>query len=526
MAQEQVPVLVVGGAVVGLSAGMFLADRGVRVVVVEAAPGSSPHPRATGFTPRTLELFRTVGLELADVRTASGPGPRKVRVESLGGAWHEEQSWTPPREGLAPSNPADHSFFSMVGIAQDRLEPLQERRARELGADIRRNTRMVDFVQDADAVTVTVRREDGSQYAIRADYLIAADGSNSTVRQKLQIDRTGLGHVRTIRSVIFRAPLEEYLESGYTQFTIDQPGFSAFLSTYHDGRWILMFSDDVERTEQEQLEQVHRALGRKDLPVELIATGRWRMGGHVATRFSDGRVFLAGDAAHTLPPNRGGYGANTGIEDAHNLAWKLEAVLSGASSPRLLTSYDAERRPIALTRHDQIFLRDDSFVRSDFHSDAELLDDAGMELGQLYRSAAVIGAGPELPPARRPDLWRGQPGTRAQHRWVRLDGRRLSTIDVLTRGWTLLTDGPEWATAAESTTKSTGIPITVHIIGRALVAEDDEDLLEVLGLHSGGASLIRPDGYIAWRSPSEPDDPARALEEALRTVASAAITNL
>src|SRR5262249_10357888 len=147
--------------------------------------------------------------------------------------------------------------------------------------------------------------------------------------------------------------------SGIGQFSIEQPGLSAFLTTYADGRWLLMFSDDVERDDETLKALIPRALGRSDLPIEIITTGRWEISALIADRFASGRVFLAGDAAHTLPPNRGGYGANTGIEDAHNLAWKLASVLSGASAPRLLDTYDAERRPIAWLRHQQIFARSD-----------------------------------------------------------------------------------------------------------------------------------------------------------------------
>src|SRR5262249_48332962 len=157
--------------------------------------------------------------------------------------------------------------------------------------------------------------------------------------------RDGRGHMRTLRSVLFRAPLEDYLQKGVSQFEIDQPDLKAFLTTYGDGRWVLMFSDDKERDEQTLRALVNQAIGRSGLQVELITTGRWELSALIADRFAENRVFLAGDAAHTLPPNRGGFGANTGIEDAHNLAWKLAAVLSGESTPRLLDTYDAERRP-------------------------------------------------------------------------------------------------------------------------------------------------------------------------------------
>ena len=242
--------------------------------------------------------------------------------------------------------------------------------------------------------------------------------------------------------------------------------------------------------------------------------------------FATRRVFLAGDAAHTLPPNRGGYGANTGIDDVHNLAWKLAEVLAGRSTEDLLASYDPERRPVATLRHDQIFIRDDSFIRPEDGTvrQVDILEDAAMELGQLYRSGAVIGAGPELPPALRPDQWRGQPGARAPHAWLASDTDPTSTIDVLTRTWTLVSTGAGWAQAADAAARATGIPVTHLQIGKDLIARDDTDLADLFGLEPDTATLVRPDGYIAWRSPVTPtsQDRTDTLTYALAEVAAPA----
>ena len=165
--------------------------------------------------------------------------------------------------------------------------------------------------------------------------MIAADGADSTIREKLGIHRGGRGYIKTVRSVLFRANLDEYLGSGISQFQIGQPGLEAFLTTYGDGRWILVFSDGVQRNEPLLLEKLKRAVGRKDVPIEIITTGMWELAGLVADHYASNRSFLAGDAAHTLPPTHGGFGANTGIEDVFNLAWKLEAVLTGKSRTQL-----------------------------------------------------------------------------------------------------------------------------------------------------------------------------------------------
>ncbi|GAB2871047.1 FAD-dependent oxidoreductase [Lentzea nigeriaca] len=484
-------VLIVGGGLAGTSAALFLAWRGVPVTLVEKHPGSSLHPRAVGFTARTGELLRAVGLEegLPASRVAKGFGVRRVRVASLVGERFEETFWTPPEE----ISDIEYSPSKGVALAQDRMEPVLRDKARELGADIRMSTRMLEFTQDDDGVTAVVQG-DGEPYEIRADYLIAADGHRSPIRESLGITRSGRGHMHTSRSVLFRAPLEEYLKDGIGQFIVEGVGF---LTTYGDGRWLLML-DEREYTEAELRQLIFRAIGRDDLDVEIITTGRWTITAGVADQFSKGRVFLAGDAAHTLPPSRGGFGANVGIEDAHNLAWKLAAVVSGESRPSLLDTYDAERRPVASLCHQQIFARNDGHNRDREPEDATLYDNNAMHYGVLYRSDAVLGAGPELPPAQRPEQWNGQPGTRAPHVWIE-PGK--STLDLFQRGWVLVADHPQWEEAAQ----------------RAGVQYERVEQLDAFGLSEKGASLVRPDGYIAWRSVDLPDDPAGTLQDAFRT---------
>ncbi|PWK91002.1 2-polyprenyl-6-methoxyphenol hydroxylase-like FAD-dependent oxidoreductase [Lentzea atacamensis] len=484
-------VLVVGGGLAGTSAALFLVWRGVPVTLVEKHPGSSAHPRAVGFTARVEELLRVVGLAdgLPPSRMVKGFGIRRVRVESLAGEWFEETFWSPPAE----LSEIEYSPCTGVGVAQDRMEPILRDKARELGADIRMSTRMLEFSQDDDGVTAIVQG-DGEPYEIRANYLIAADGHRSPIREALGITRSGRGYMHTSRSVLFRAPLNEYLKDGIGQFIVDGVGF---LTTYGDGRWVLML-EDREYEEPELRQQIVRAIGRDDLDIEIITTGRWTISAAVADQFAKGRVFLAGDAAHTLPPSRGGFGANVGIEDSHNLAWKLAAVLNGESRPSLLDTYDAERRPVALLCHQQIFARNDGHNRDGEPDDAPLIDNSAMHYGVLYRSDAVLGAGPELPPAQRPEQWNGQPGTRAPHVWI-APGK--STLDLFQRGWVLVADHPQWEEAA----KQLGIRY------------ERIEQLDVFGLFAKGASLVRPDGYIAWRSTDLPNDPAGTLETAFRT---------
>lgn len=456
-------VLIVGGGPVGLTAAALLAARGIPTILVERHVGASPHPRAIGFTPRSLEIYRALGLGDAIPQIPPGMGkPRRIAIESLAGKWHEEHYWSADQAAAAedPEEAArkalEASPCTGAGIAQDRLEPIVRTRAIELGADIRVASALKSFTQDAAGVTATIQPRDGSaEYTIRAEYLIGADGNVSPVREALGVGRAGQGQLSIVRSVLFRADLDAYLKAGISQFDIEQPDFHARLVTYRDGRWALMFEDDNERDQETLKRAVIKAIGRDDIPVEIITTGRWELSALIADKFSQGRVFLAGDAAHTFPPARGGFGANTGIEDVHNLAWKIDSVLSGLSDPSLLETYDTERRAIAWLRHGQIFNREDyaKFARPE-DKQVPLYDDLGMEFGQLYRSAAVIGAGDDLPPVQAPELWTGQPGTRAPHLWVYRRGERVSTLDLVQPNWVLLTTDARWQAVVEQVTGS------------------------------------------------------------------------
>jgi 2-polyprenyl-6-methoxyphenol hydroxylase-like FAD-dependent oxidoreductase len=511
---------------------MFLAFQGAKTVLVERHVGIPLHPRAVGWTPRTMELFQTVGIAaLIPQKPAGGGPPGRIRIESLAGQWFEESSWTPGKSqaGAAPqARPSvEYSPYRNAGLPQDQLEPILRKRAIELGADIRFATELVSFEQDAEGVRALLRKEDGSEYIVRAAYLIAADGNRSPIREALGIGRQGRGFIQTARSVLFRPSIDKSLLSkiealrarGVVQFAIDQPDLKGMLGGA-DGRWILYLSDDEERDEAALKRVVNQAMGNPHDNPEIIGSGRWEMSARIADTFASGRVFLVGDAAHALPPNRGGYGANTGIEDADNLAWKLAAVLSGTSLPRLLDTYDDERRPIAWLRHQQIFNRPDYAAYADDSTKEPIIDDVAMDLGQLYRSAAVLGAGDELPPALLPDQWAGQPGTRAPHLWLIRNGEKISTLDLFQRDWVLLTENPRWRDAAEQSAARSGVKLDYPRIGVDLVAAA-EAFQTAFGIGPEGASLVRPDGYVAWRSMDLPVDATRALTDVLQHVAAA-----
>ena len=241
-------------------------------------------------------MFRAVGIDSEIPELPIGQGrPRRTAVESLAGEWAEEVEWSPSKPPAATSEgppPPKIGYSPVTGafIAQDRLEPIFRDRALELGADIRWNTEMMGFEQNSGGVTASLCERDGSEYALRADYMIAADGHSSPIREALGIGRGGHGFMRVVRSIMFRAPLNEYLESGISQFEFDQPGLEGMLTTYRDGRWVLMVADDEERDEAAQRDLVIRAIGRSDLsrPAGRAAAGGsrgacWRRGPYQTT---------------------------------------------------------------------------------------------------------------------------------------------------------------------------------------------------------------------------------------------------
>ena len=478
-------VLVVGGSLVGLSAALFLAARGVRTLLVEKHRGSAPHPRAIGFTELTLEHYRAVGIADRIPQVSADVRLRRAKVESLTGTWYEETPWTP---GQAELDKGVASPCTGAAIAQDVLEPILRTTAVERGADLRQGVELLAFAQTPDRVTARVRHRDGGEaYDVDADYLVAADGADSPVREQLGIARAGVGHLRTIRSVLFRCDAAEpYLAAGVQQFEIEQPGFQAFLTHYPDGRWVLMFGDDAERSEAELREAIRRALGR-DLPVELVTTGRWEMAGRVAERYRAGRVFLAGDAAHQTPPFFG-QGMCHGMRDAANLAWKLGMVVRGTANEELLDSYQPERDP-------QVRSVVSAAVAAGRYI-CELDTDAAHARDRVMRARAATGeartAADLVPPYHAGIVLAGSAGAgeRFVQPWLATaTGPRLLD-DVTGGGWRLfVTEDALQAPALDLA------PLRIRPIDVASVP-DDGTLRRWLDQRGARAVLVRPDAYV------------------------------
>ena len=515
-----VPVLVIGGSLVGLASAMFLARHGVEVLVVEKHPSTAIHPRAGHFHLRTIELMRMAGIE-DRVRAASlalyDPDGGLNNVESLRG--REIANYIPNlNAGVADVSPARRLF-----MPQQVLEPILLERARELGATFRYSTELVEHRQDADGVTARLRDAvDGSEREIRARYMVACDGNRSPVRESLGIGTSGHGLLARSITIYFRADCSAALGGrnlgviyitnqklrGF--FRLEKTGLGGFLVVFTVGD----MSDPGARycadtiTDDIAVQLVRDAVGEQDLMVEIQAVDRWRAMADNADTYQVGRVFLGGDAAHTMPPN-GGFGGNTGVQDAHNLSWKLAMVLRGTAGPGLLDTYDAERRPAGFQAVEQAYTR--YVTRSDPDLGTvgmrDAIPDMHVEFNR-YRSAAVVpdpGYVDDGAPDIDPRASRGLPGTRAPHVELVHGGQAISTLDLY-RGEVVLMAGPHgatWVSAAATASAALGVPITCHQLGmnvEQVTTEGAVSLCDAYGIGESGASLVRPDGYVAWRA--------------------------
>jgi putative polyketide hydroxylase len=452
----QTSVLVVGGGVVGLSSALFLARHGVDCVLVERHPDLLIHPRARGLTPRTMEIFRQVDLERQILESA---------YAGAGFAWTPVQATTLRDEHRTPDEPqeddgADASPCAFGPIDQDRLEVLVRARARELGADLRFDTELSGLVQTDRGVTADLTdRPTGDRSTVEARYVVAADGADSSIRRSLGIAVDGPGRLFTTMTAMVAADLRPALRGRTATIAyLDKPRPFTILMAHDDAglRWVFGTGYDEryesldDFTERRVAEMVREASGlpevavtvRPQIPGTDLKVLGFPIGAHVARAYRSGRVFLAGDAAHVWPPT-GGLGANAGIQDAHNLAWKLAAVLRGEAGERLLDSYDRERRPVGALTMEQAMARFGARMGPD--GGPELIDYGAVAMGYRYPTTETNDTSP-VPPK---DL-RGEPGTRAPHVPLPADATIATTLDLFGAGWVLLVGpaGAPWRAAA------------------------------------------------------------------------------
>ncbi len=524
-----VPVLIVGGSVVGLSMALFLAHHGIPALLVERHATTSIHPRAGAFNPRTMELFRQVGLEPSIFEQETPPeqlGEMGLRVESLTGKVLDTTEAVAHQQANVINPFASPTRTALIG--QDKLEPLLRTQAIAAGSDIRFGTELMYFEQQGEGIHARVReRATGREYRVHAQYLVAADGNRSGIRQQLGIGSYGYGKLGQWVSIVFRADLNEALHGRkVTLCFINNPTLDGIIGQAKD-HWTLFANvktkpgETATLSEAHCLELVRAAIGIPDHPVEIVSILPWELASRVAERYQQERIFLVGDAAHVMT-TMGAFGANTGIADAHNLAWKLAFVLKGKAHVDLLATYGQERQPAAdlavavstgLYAYRLPYLEQrEAIVRSAeqmllrVRKNPQTPQPTGFSViyGYRYRSTAIISED-EHDDALFENEPSGRPGTRAPHVWLMHDGRQHSILDLYGKNFVLLTgpDGQKWHDIFADTQNKIGVSVDRYTIGADQKYVDSaSNFLSDYGLNSSGAVLVRPDGFIAWHAQS------------------------
>lgn len=583
MRRLDVPVLIVGGGGAGLSASIILGDLGVESMLVERHPGTSHAPKAHYLNQRTMELFRQHGVA---ERVYAKAAPRECIGKTY---WMTSVGGDGPLDGITylehdamGGGPAIKAAYDSKGathpthIPQVRLEPVLREIAEERNPDrVLFNHELTSIEQDDDGVTAIVRNLDsGEDLEVRSQYLIGADaGKTVNPAAGITVTRAQIPTLEWV-SVWVAADLSDHVrENDAVMRFIFHPGrphrmggLLAYGPTRWDAsseEWGIVFTPNPERpaTDESAVEEAREFLG-VDVPLEVRGVTHWRLETEIADAFSAGRVFIVGDAAHKHPPGAG-LGLNSGIQDAHNLAWKLALVLSGSASSALLDTYEAERRPVVTHNSEWATFTMENYVLLAAAIGAQpgappeqneamfgrLLADTpmgatrramlhellhlqrteyaahDMEVGFTYGEGAVVDDGSE--PAPRDPMGSeyrpsSRPGSRLPHAWLNRDGETVSTHDLIPKGgFLLLTDpaGSEWAAAADRIAAGLGVPIRAVRVGPGgEVTDAAGDWDAVRGVDDGGAILARPDGHVAFRSTTAVDNSDAMLTEALSNV--------
>lgn len=525
------PVLIVGGGPVGLALATELGWRGIACTLIEQGDGSIATPKMNEVNTRSMEFCRRWGIA-NEVMNCPFPGDHPldaVFVTTLFG--HEIGRVIRPARNHQTPEPA--SPYRLQACSQIWFDPMLTKRARSFPS-VRLNYRhrLESFSQDGERVTADIANlADGTRHSITADYLVGCDGAASLVRRSLGIALIGPGVIGYPINMFFRAPdllAQSGREPGTFYIAVDRGGVWANLRIIDpvNGVWRLMVDSagDVTPDQVDREAYLRRALGR-DVAVEWIDINVWRRRSLVAESYGKDRVWLAGDAVHQLSPT-GALGMNSGLGDAVDIGWKLAAVLQGWGDARLIDSYDHERRPVgernvrmatSFYQNNETFsqwspaLDDDGptgeAARRQFW---ELLERAvggefrtlGLQIGYAYENSpiCVTDGTPPLPDDPANYTANARPGARAPHAWL---GEDKSTLDLFGHGFVLLrfAGAPDTAPLAAAAA-ARQVPLTVVEIDNA----------DVAALYERRLVLVRPDGHVAWRADTLPNDLSHLID--------------
>lgn len=566
MTEIKIPVLIVGGGGAGLAMSILLSDHGIDHLLVERHQGTSIVPKAHYLNQRFMEIMRQHGV--ADAIYAGGAPTSQMGAV----AWYTSLGGDGPLDGKAlhkmdafgggdlTERYLNDSPCRSTNYPQFRLEPVLRRVAEERAPGrVLFHHDMVDMVQDEECVRATVvSRDTGDEFVVVADYLVGADGGK-TVGDMIGATMVGPKDLINIVSTQFTADLSQWWEDD----VIIAHFLNADAGSYpaggnlvplgptwgkHSQEWQFHFAflptDDADLTPEFLVPKIRELLKVGDIDLEVVSLSQWFVEGRVASKFSQGRVFLVGDSAHKHPPTTG-LGLNTCVQDSHNLAWKLAAVLKGQADPSLLDTYAAERLPVAIRVVDwavmtlqnhfvvdagigmmpipippemyhaifEVFFSDTPMGQTRRARFREVVETQrvefqahDLEIGLSYPHGALVADGSMAPPSDpmgsiyHPTT---RPGHRLPHAWLDADGQRLSTHDIvgLAGGFALITgpDNAAWTKVAGEAAEKFGIEIAVAAIESDYGDVDGQ--WKIVGeISSAGAILVRPDNFVGWRS--------------------------
>jgi putative polyketide hydroxylase len=511
-----VEVLVIGGGPVGLTAAALLGDLGIETLLVDRNASTSTHPRAFGIHPRTMEVWRRLGAADAVRQVAVPPD------HTAGIGWLTSLSGTevgrlmfppPPPVDITPEQGcfcAQHRYTAVLRDAAEARPSVTVRFGTEATVLGDGQVQLID--------TTTGRTE-----VLQAQYVIAADGLSSPTRSHLGVSESGTGVFGHSVNVFFRAELAHLRENRpfALTWTVGPGAEGTFAAVSADLReWTFNLEGERDRhySEAELVEAVRRGVGDPTLDLELLDVLRWDYEQAVTDTWRVGSTFLCGDSAHRFPPH-GGFGMNSGVQDAENLAWKLAAVLRWGADKSLLDSYQAERKPVAELNSARALVNTRALADADWdparaqasvEAQVEHFFTLGQQMGAVYESAAVVDDGR---PAERSTITEyvetGCPGARAPHLDLRgQDGALVSTIDLCRGTFVVLQDGP-----------ASGVLVQWVPMGPSIRYDEvNRSWRELYGVDQGGGVLIRPDGHVAarWSVSDQRENPVRsALHQVL-----------
>lgn len=526
------PVLIVGAGPTGLATSICLTRFGVPHVLVERHETTAVHPQAHVVNTRTMELFRSWGVAdrvLADSLPIDQYGIRLVtsvlgdEVANLGPETRvlpdDERRALEDEQAAKLRAPESPSPMRTTSCAQDSIERHLRHAAESDLADIRFSTTCTALDDRGDVVIATLDGPDGMT-ELRADWVVAADGARSRIRDALGIEMVGDAELGTLLNLYVECPqlIDRVRDRPSLLYFLAHPELvGAVINMDGRGRWVVNFVWDptVETLDDypiERCETIARsAFGADDLDLTVHSVLPWRMTGLVADRYGSGRILLAGDAAHAFPPT-GGFGMNSGVQDADNLAWKLAGIVHGWAGQSLVESYEAERRPVAQFNCDQ------SIRNAKGEGGGGHFFHLGQDLGFRYLDSPAVVADESEPPPFEVESYHPScvPGVRAPHVW--LDGGATSTLDLFGHGFVLVAPATEagrrWAAVAVDE-----LPFTTITVGAGGDHTDDTGRwAELAAIGDDGALLVRPDGHVGWRTTTLATDPAAAIRGALARI--------